>query len=391
MQRDRYFYVSIPGKDLPNNGGFDWVNLYPAGVSGPLRVHDISIRRSCPRQQGSGSKFGLPPTPHSLGNQVTLVFGHRPTDLKQELVMGIILLHRAFQELDITTQLFQFLDQQNLMYVFAGQSIRCGYQDQLEWCHAGGIPQPIQTRTIEPRTRVTIVAINMLRCQLPIGVLSYSCMKSLNLLFNALTLHLTVGRYSGIKGDFHGLSPDWVIPEVVGLRSVVPSSSTEETDRCNPSNAAHQNILRLHDELAILFSYSLLNVVSHLGEAYPKFLFPQSQRATPPRQFQLTSSRQAEFVICDQTIEFNFRDAKQCWGLEDFMNINPTAVTNAANLSLFMVNLSQLLMCDFRQTDPDFGVLDLKSYYRGCRYAIELLKILPEKPVVSLTSVFSLW
>jgi putative transposase len=79
-------------------------------------------------------------------------------------------------------------------------------------------------------------------------------------------------------------------------------------------------------------------------------------------------------------IEFNFRDAKQFWGLEDFMNVNPTAVTNAANLSLFMVNLSQVLMCDFRRTHPDFGVLDLKSYYRGCRYATELLKMLPKKP-----------
>lgn len=79
-------------------------------------------------------------------------------------------------------------------------------------------------------------------------------------------------------------------------------------------------------------------------------------------------------------IEFNFRDAKQFWGLEDFMNVNETAVTNAANLSLFMVNLSQLLLCDFRQTDPDFGVLDLKTYYRGRRYATELLKILPQKP-----------
>ena len=37
-------------------------------------------------------------------------------------------------------------------------------------------------------------------------------------------------------------------------------------------------------------------------------------------------------------------------------------------------------MCDFRQTDPDFGVLDLKSYYRGCRYATETIKILPQKP-----------
>ena len=30
-------------------------------------------------------------------------------------------------------------------------------------------------------------------------------------------------------------------------------------------------------------------------------------------------------------IEFNFRDAKQFWGLEDFMNRSQTAVTNAVN------------------------------------------------------------
>jgi hypothetical protein len=39
-------------------------------------------------------------------------------------------------------------------------------------------------------------------------------------------------------------------------------------------------------------------------------------------------------------IEFTFRDAKQFWGLEDFMNIKQKAIKNAANLSLFMVNLS---------------------------------------------------
>ena len=42
-------------------------------------------------------------------------------------------------------------------------------------------------------------------------------------------------------------------------------------------------------------------------------------------------------------IEFNFRDAKQYWGLEDFMNVTPTGVTNAANLSLFMVNVAYRL------------------------------------------------
>jgi putative transposase len=79
-------------------------------------------------------------------------------------------------------------------------------------------------------------------------------------------------------------------------------------------------------------------------------------------------------------LEFNFRDAKQFWGLEDFMNVNQTAVTNASHLALFMVNVSQLLMCNFRQSDPDFSVLDLKTYFRGCKYASEMIKRLPQKP-----------
>ena len=79
-------------------------------------------------------------------------------------------------------------------------------------------------------------------------------------------------------------------------------------------------------------------------------------------------------------IEFNFRDAKQFWGLEDFMNISQTAVTNAANLSLFMVNVSQVLMCKYRQEDPDFSILDLKAHYRGYRYVMETIKMLPQKP-----------
>jgi len=79
-------------------------------------------------------------------------------------------------------------------------------------------------------------------------------------------------------------------------------------------------------------------------------------------------------------IEFNFRDAKQYWGLEDFMNVKETAVTNAANLSLFMVNFSAALAEPFRKHNPDFSVLDLKSQYRGYRYACETIKMLPKKP-----------
>lgn len=79
-------------------------------------------------------------------------------------------------------------------------------------------------------------------------------------------------------------------------------------------------------------------------------------------------------------IEFNFRDAKQFWGLEDFMNVKEIAVTNAANLSLFMTNFSAALAAPLRKHDPYFSILDLKSQYRGYRYASETIKMLPKKP-----------
>ena len=79
-------------------------------------------------------------------------------------------------------------------------------------------------------------------------------------------------------------------------------------------------------------------------------------------------------------IEFNFRDAKQYWGLEDFMNVTPTGVTNAANLSLFMVNVAYRLRADGHARDPDYSVLDLKADCRGYKYVEETIKMLPEKP-----------
>ena len=79
-------------------------------------------------------------------------------------------------------------------------------------------------------------------------------------------------------------------------------------------------------------------------------------------------------------IEFNFRDAKQYWGLEDFMNVTPTGVTNAANLSLFMVNVVYRLRADVQSRDPDYSVLDLKADCRAYKYVEETIKMLPEKP-----------
>ena len=89
-------------------------------------------------------------------------------------------------------------------------------------------------------------------------------------------------------------------------------------------------------------------------------------------------------------IECNFRDAKQYWGLEDLMNSTATAVTNAANLSLFRVNLSYRLLRDLRQRAPEYSILDLKAFCRGYRYGEETITMLPQKPEpVLLAQIFT--
>ena len=79
-------------------------------------------------------------------------------------------------------------------------------------------------------------------------------------------------------------------------------------------------------------------------------------------------------------IEFNFRDAKQHWGLEDFMVVNERPVYNSANLALFMVNVSQCLMRPMRVQWPELSVNDLKTWFRSRKYVVETLKSLPEMP-----------
>ena len=74
-------------------------------------------------------------------------------------------------------------------------------------------------------------------------------------------------------------------------------------------------------------------------------------------------------------IECNVRDAKQYWGLEDFMHVTPTGVTNAANLSLFMVNVAYRLRADVHPHHPDYRVLDLKADCRGYTYVEETIKL----------------
>jgi len=105
---------------------------------------------------------------------------------------------------------------------------------------------------------------------------------------------------------------------------------------------------------------------------------------------ELSCDKITDFYSLRFQIEFNYRDAKQFWGLEDFMNIKEVPLTNAINLSLFMVNLSQALLPEFRQTHPESGILDTKAYFRAAIYFEETIKMLPKKPEpILLNQIFS--
>ncbi|MGK5092719.1 transposase, partial [Deltaproteobacteria bacterium TL4] len=76
-------------------------------------------------------------------------------------------------------------------------------------------------------------------------------------------------------------------------------------------------------------------------------------------------------------IEFTFRDAKQYWGLEDFMNIEETQVKNAANLSMFMVNFSRIIASQIQDANST-SMLDLKAHFQGLFYLEQVLKMDPQ-------------
>lgn len=81
-------------------------------------------------------------------------------------------------------------------------------------------------------------------------------------------------------------------------------------------------------------------------------------------------------------IEFNFRDAKQYFGLSDFKNIKQQQVKNAVGLAFFMDNISMILIEQAKKEwDEEFvSIQDLKAYFRGEKYLNCILNTLEIDP-----------
>lgn len=92
---------------------------------------------------------------------------------------------------------------------------------------------------------------------------------------------------------------------------------------------------------------------------------------------ELSWEKMLEYYSLRFQIEFNFRDAKQHFGLEDFMNQTEVGVENAANMAFLMVNVSAKWLHE--SEGKCVGINDLKSQFRGIKYALETIKLVEPK------------
>ena len=74
-------------------------------------------------------------------------------------------------------------------------------------------------------------------------------------------------------------------------------------------------------------------------------------------------------------IEFDFRDAKQFYGLSDFKNYKETRVTNAVNIAFVMTVIGKLVLEKYKikLDSPNMGIIDLKTVFRTQKCAEILL------------------
>src|SRR5258708_25846487 len=122
-----------------------------------IRIEAIAIGRPRPRQEQACAILMLSSTSNPLGNQAALVFGHRSSNLKKQLIIGI-LAHGSLQEMDLTAVSVQFLNEQHLMHILACQPIRGGDDHLVKAAIGGLITQALQTWTTQRRSAVAFIA-----------------------------------------------------------------------------------------------------------------------------------------------------------------------------------------------------------------------------------------
>ncbi len=191
-------------------------------------------------------------------------------------------------------------------------------------------------------------------------------------------LRCDAALYFAYDGPYHGRGPHRKYGDKLDYRRL-PATSLQETTVADQIETRIYQAEVLHKEFGQALNVVIIEKLNRTTQARAHVILFSSDLT-------LAYDTLITYYSLRFQIEFTFRDAKQFWGLEDFMTVSATGVSNAANLSLFMVNLTSILLEAVRQADPQCSVLDLKARYRGAAYVRELIKLLPETPDEDLTA-----
>ena len=113
----------------------------------------------------------------------------------------------------------------------------------------------------------------------------------------------------------------------------------------------------------------LLNIVvlKHTHQITKK----ESRTILFTNDLKLTASQVIKYYSLRFQIEFDFRDAKQFYGLSDFKNYKQTQLTNAVNLSFTMTLLGKLILEKYKVklNCSSMGISDLKTIFKVQKHA----------------------
>jgi hypothetical protein len=198
-------FLQVIGKHLAHNRRFCFVYSDFGRIPGTFWLRLIPKGPLPPRKQDSSSIFDLTSTAHPVGNQGTFILRNRPTNLQNQLVMGI-LAHGTFQKFNPATVPFQFFQQQHLVNVVPSQAVWGCHRNTVNFSGGDPIPQPVQTWSVEGCPAETIIPKNVLLWQFP-PLLTDIGSQPFQLLFNRLSLCLALSRYPGINRYPHVVPP----------------------------------------------------------------------------------------------------------------------------------------------------------------------------------------
>jgi hypothetical protein len=143
-----------------------------------------------------GVAFAAPTAFQDLG---TLVFGYHALHLKQQIVLRRQ-ADRPVEKHDLDPEAPEFVDQQDLIGIAAGQPIRRMDVDPIDGSGRHRISQMLKSRTDERRTAVPLINKTVVRFEMQ-PVLEDACFQRRHLAGDGPLLGLLVGGDASIKGN----------------------------------------------------------------------------------------------------------------------------------------------------------------------------------------------